>query len=445
MDEFGPTMAGLRSAHIADFYRRDEEQLDALVPFVLGALDRSEKVVCILDRSTEEQVIDSLMKARDVQRQLDAHQITFLTSKDTYLKGGKFETDRMLGAWESLEQRALSEGYSAMSATGETTWYSTKAPGVEQLREYEAKLNGIYPKSTANILCLYNEEVFDSSYLLDIVRAHPKLVVRGELCVNPYFMPTNELLSCMRGTVPKGVYERTTTDVLKRARLATIHSLELRDSRRASKKMAVLGGTVLGDIQSQVSVVDFYVELAMDSVRDQPTRGYLEKIACNCAAIRRQLDFMKSYQLVEQTEFRWWDLKDMFSSIESRSEVTIPELEIKIGNIRVWADGLFEKALQSLIASSADTRSRSGKLTIRSSELRNGMLVSLEREDTGIPEPLKRRIFECGYHYGHLDGYGLFLACEILKSAGMTVRETGAPGKEMRFEILIPHGKFTVK
>jgi len=437
-------MTGLRSAHIASFFKRDADQFKSVVPFVLGAFDRNEKVFCILDRSTEEQVVDSLMRIRDVQSQLDAHQITFLSSRDTYLKGGTFEIDRMLAAWKALEQRALSEGYSAMRATGETAWYSTKAPGVEQLREYEARLNEIYPESTSNILCLYNEEIFDSGYLLDIIRAHPKLVVRGELCVNPYFMPTNELLSCMRGVVPKGVFERTSTDILKRARLATIHGLELRDSRKVMKKMAVIGGTALDDIQSQVSIVDFYAELAMDSVKDQPARGYLEKIAGNCEAIQKRLDFMRSYQLVERTEFRWWDLKDLFGHVAERSGENSIEMDLKLGNVRVWADGLFEKAVQSLSESVPGTRGGSDRLIVKSSELRSGMLISIEREGTGIPAGLKSRIFECGYRYGRSDGYGLFLASEILKSAGMTVQETGAPGKETRFEILVPHGKFLV-
>jgi signal transduction histidine kinase len=351
----------------------------------------------------------------------------------------------MLSALKTLEKDALAEGYSALRATGEMTWYSTKKPGVEGLREYEARINEFYPKSTANILCQYDEQSFDSGVMLDVIRAHPKVVVHGELCVNPYYTPTGELLSYMHGAVPKGVFERTTTDILKRARLATIHELELRDSRRANKKMAVIGGTILQDLQSQISVVDFYAELAMDSVKDQATRGYLEKIAGNCATIQKRLDFMMSYQLVNQTEFRWWNLRDLFGSIRERSGANGIEMDLRVGNVRVWADGLFERALQTIVENVPDLKGRNDRLTVKSSELRSGMLISLEREGKGVSEPLKNRIFECGYRYGCSDGYGLFLASEILRSAGMTVRETGTPGRETRFEILVPYGKFAVE
>ncbi|MDD1681346.1 MAG: sensor histidine kinase, partial [Methanoregula sp.] len=39
-------------------------------------------------------------------------------------------------------------------------------------------------------------------------------------------------------------------------------------------------------------------------------------------------------------------------------------------------------------------------------------------------------------------GWGLFLAREILAVTGMTITETGEPGKGVRFEIILPPGSF---
>ena len=437
-------MTGIRGAHIASVFKGDSDQFRSALPFVVGALDRNEKCVYLLDSSTKEQVVESLMKIRDVQRHMDAHQLVFLSSEDTYLKGGRFEVDRMLSALRTFEQEALAEGYSALRAAGEMTWYTTNMPGVEGLREYEARVNELYPSSTANFLCQYDEQSFDSGLLMDVIRAHPKVVVRGELCINPYFTPTRELLSSIRGVVPKELFERTATDILKRARFASIHELELRDSRRANKKMAVIGGTVLQDIQSQVSVVDFYSDLAMDSVKDQATRGYLEKISASCSAIQRHLDFMRSYQLLDQTEFRWHDLRSTFGGIAERSAANGIEMDLELGAARVWADGLFGLALQTLVNEMPDLKGKGERLVVKSSEMRSGLLISLSHEGKGVQDSIKNRVFECGYRVGRSDGYGLFLASEILRSAGMAVSETGKPGKETRFEIFIPQGKYLI-
>ncbi|MDD1696400.1 MAG: sensor histidine kinase, partial [Methanoregula sp.] len=58
----------------------------------------------------------------------------------------------------------------------------------------------------------------------------------------------------------------------------------------------------------------------------------------------------------------------------------------------------------------------------------------------GIPVTEKEKIFEFGYGKG--TGFGLFLIRELLGNTGITITETGEPGKGVKFEIVIPKGKF---
>ena len=39
---------------------------------------------------------------------------------------------------------------------------------------------------------------------------------------------------------------------------------------------------------------------------------------------------------------------------------------------------------------------------------------------------------------------GLFLAREILEITGITIRETGMPGRGARFEIVVPKGAYRI-
>jgi K+-sensing histidine kinase KdpD len=48
----------------------------------------------------------------------------------------------------------------------------------------------------------------------------------------------------------------------------------------------------------------------------------------------------------------------------------------------------------------------------------------------------KERIFERGF--GKNTGLGMFLVREILTLTGITISETGEPGRGARFEILVP-------
>lgn len=65
-------------------------------------------------------------------------------------------------------------------------------------------------------------------------------------------------------------------------------------------------------------------------------------------------------------------------------------------------------------------------------------VIRYEDDGKGIPPKRKGEIFRPAYGMG--SGYGLFTSKEILAIAGITISETGEPGKEARFEIRIPEG-----
>ena len=58
----------------------------------------------------------------------------------------------------------------------------------------------------------------------------------------------------------------------------------------------------------------------------------------------------------------------------------------------------------------------------------------------GITDEDKKSLFLRGF--GKNTGLGLFLSQEILAITGITITETGIPGKGARFEIAVPDGAF---
>jgi len=67
-------------------------------------------------------------------------------------------------------------------------------------------------------------------------------------------------------------------------------------------------------------------------------------------------------------------------------------------------------------------------------------ILMYEDDGKGIPAEEKERIFERGF--GKNTGLGLFLSREILSITGITIKETGEPGKGARFEMTIPKGMY---
>ena len=64
--------------------------------------------------------------------------------------------------------------------------------------------------------------------------------------------------------------------------------------------------------------------------------------------------------------------------------------------------------------------------------------IVCEDDGAGVPAEEKEKIFERGY--GKNTGLGLALSREILDITGITITETGEPGKVARFEMTVPKG-----
>jgi two-component sensor histidine kinase len=86
------------------------------------------------------------------------------------------------------------EGYTALRATGEMTWVLRGPPGAERLIEYEVLLNKFFPGSRCLGLCQYDRRRFAPEFLLDVLRAHPVVVLGTEVCENPFYIPPEELV-----------------------------------------------------------------------------------------------------------------------------------------------------------------------------------------------------------------------------------------------------------
>jgi len=80
------------------------------------------------------------------------------------------------------------------------------------------------------------------------------------------------------------------------------------------------------------------------------------------------------------------------------------------------------------------------RIRVSQEQRQNAVVIIWEDDGTGIPAGQKERIFERGV--GKNTGLGLFLIREILAITGITIRETGEPGKGARFEVLVPAGAY---
>ncbi len=178
--------------HLALIYENEEEQFAAVAPFVRQGLERGERCMYIADENTEAEVLDALRtRGVDVDAALESGALTLHTRQDTYLRDGEFDPDEMISFLADSVDEALEE-YEGLRVTGEMTWVFGDEPRMEDLVEYEGKLNRLFPRVDGIALCQYNRERFPPEVVRDVIRTHPHLVYRNTVCQNFYYTPPEE-------------------------------------------------------------------------------------------------------------------------------------------------------------------------------------------------------------------------------------------------------------
>lgn len=181
--------------HLAIIYDNPEEQLDFVVPFLRLGLERGEKAVFIYDDNTVETVIAAMEHhGIDVAAAASAGALSIVTKSHAYLKNGDFDPDWMIDFLGQAVEEAKKEGFSAVRASGEMTWALGPAGDThDRLVEYECKLNKFFAGYDMGGICQYNRRRFRPQTLMHVIHTHSRVVYRGELCENPYYIPSEIL------------------------------------------------------------------------------------------------------------------------------------------------------------------------------------------------------------------------------------------------------------
>jgi signal transduction histidine kinase len=163
-----------------------------------------------------------------------------------------------------------------------------------------------------------------------------------------------------------------------------------------------------------------------------------EKIA---VGIEHQIQFTKDYQDMGATDPAWQNVSESITKAIARLPVHDIRVDIDRRDLEIYADPLAEKVFYNLI----DNALRYGgeqmtTIRISSQESDKGLTIVCEDNGAGISEVDKKSLFTKGF--GKNTGLGLFLSREIFAITGITITETGEPGKGARFEITVPKGNY---
>ena len=211
--------------------------------------------------------------------------------------------------------------------------------------------------------------------------------------------------------------------------------------REANRKLALLTTITRHDINNQVLALNGFIALLHEKVPDPALENYFTWIAQAIARISSTIQFTKAYSAVGGTDPQWQDIRTLVETaatqVPLRTVIVINDLP---PGREVHADPLAVRVFYNLIENSVRYGGKITTIRFSLEECDGSCIIVCEDDGEGIPAEDKERIFEWGF--GKNTGLGLALSREILGITGITIHESGSPGKGAMFEITVPPGSF---
>jgi hypothetical protein len=136
-----------QSRHVCAFFESPEAEYRVTFPFVKEGLDRGEKAFHIVNPAERGAFVARLADAGiDVESAAARGQFEVRAWEEAYLRDGHFDQNAMLALIEEVLTGGKAQGFPLTRLVAHMEWALEDRPGVDDLVEYETRLNYILPK-----------------------------------------------------------------------------------------------------------------------------------------------------------------------------------------------------------------------------------------------------------------------------------------------------------
>jgi len=176
-------------------FDNETERREVIGKFLKSGIDAGEQVGYFADMMEPEEVRRWLADMDiDLPEGEKSESFTVAPAQSIYCPSGMFTPEAMLDTLRSCYNKAMDSGYTGARVSGEMSWALRGIPGSDRLVEYEALINEISETYPVTPICQYDVRRFDGGTIMNVLRVHPMMIVRGQIVQNPYYMKPQEFL-----------------------------------------------------------------------------------------------------------------------------------------------------------------------------------------------------------------------------------------------------------
>lgn len=136
-----------RSRHVCAFFGTKDEEYRVLLPFIKEGFEQGDKAFHIVDERHRPDHLQTLRQAGiDVDAAEQRGQLEVKRWEDAYLRNGRFDQNAMLELIQQVLSGGKTQGFPLTRLVANMEWALEDRPGVEDVVEYETRLNFILPQ-----------------------------------------------------------------------------------------------------------------------------------------------------------------------------------------------------------------------------------------------------------------------------------------------------------
>jgi hypothetical protein len=136
-----------RKRHVCAFFHSKDEEYQVLLPFIKEGFQKHDKAFHIVDPRRRPEHLRRLQDdGIDVTAAETTGQLEVRRWEEAYLREGHFDQNAMLALLEQVLLAGKGQGYRLTRLVANMEWALEDRPGVEDIVEYETRLNFVLPK-----------------------------------------------------------------------------------------------------------------------------------------------------------------------------------------------------------------------------------------------------------------------------------------------------------
>jgi PAS domain-containing protein/GNAT superfamily N-acetyltransferase len=200
-------------------------------------------------------------------------------------------------------------------------------------------------------------------------------------------------------------------------------------------RLNILAGIVRNDIAKKLAVMYGHLSIGVMKFNDPEVLTFIANIQDSANAIQRQVEISREFRDIGTTPPVWVPVLQASSAAAERIDFTDLAFRSWTGRLEIFTDPHIPTVFFHIFENSRKKGTGADRVIVTYQVHSRGCTIIVEDNGNGIPDAVKGSLFT---QRSETYGCGLYLAHEILILTGVGIRETGTPGKGVRFEILVP-------